>query len=80
LEVRQETTKARNAEGKMKADQSQPQGLFQEALSRALEHHSWALAEYQDQMQIGGDPEDLERFKISVAEPALVWSKKSFAG
>jgi hypothetical protein len=55
----------------MKADQSQLQGLLQEALSRALEHHSWALAEHQDQMQVGGDPEDLERFKISVVERAL---------
>ena len=55
----------------MKADQSQFQGLLWEALSRALEHHAWALAEYQDQTQIGCDLDDLERFRTEVVEPAL---------
>ena len=55
----------------MKTDHSQLQGLFLEALTRALEHHTWALAEYRDQTRMGGDRDDLERFRVSVVEPAL---------
>jgi hypothetical protein len=55
----------------MKIDHSQLQGLLWEALTRALENHTWALAEYRDQMHMGGDRDDLERFRAAVVEPAL---------
>jgi hypothetical protein len=45
--------------------------MLLEALSRALEHHTWALAEYQDQTQAGCDNDDLEQFKVAVVEPAV---------
>jgi hypothetical protein len=51
--------------------QSHLRGLLWESLSRALEHHSWALAEYQDQIFINGNSDDLEQFRLTVVEPAL---------
>jgi hypothetical protein len=45
--------------------------MLLEALSRVLEHHTWALAEYPDQTQAGCDSDDLEQFKVAVVEPAL---------
>ncbi len=34
------------------------------------EHHSRALAEYQDQIFINGNSDDLEQFRLAVVEPA----------
>jgi hypothetical protein len=54
-----------------KADQSDLQGLLWEALSRAIEHHSWALAEYQDQIASGSNAHNLELFRVALVEPSL---------
>jgi hypothetical protein len=45
--------------------------MLLEALCRVLEHHTWALAEYQDQTQAGCASDELEQFKVGVLEPAL---------